>query len=77
MPYEMFWIGLSDQENEGDFRWVNGDQASFTDQSFWAQNSPGGGANDDCGAAHFGDVHPKVVDVQCSSLFFAVCEKRI
>ncbi|XP_076451418.1 lectin BRA-3-like [Babylonia areolata] len=32
------WIGLSDQESEGDFVWVDGSPAQFT---FWAWNQPG------------------------------------
>lgn len=29
-PYSQYWIGASDQHSEGDFRWVDGTQCSYS-----------------------------------------------
>ena len=78
MLNEISWIGLSDQENEGDYRWLNGDHASSSDQNLWADSFPNGGPfDDDCCTAYFNQLRPDVRDNDCSIRFHAVCEKRV
>jgi len=72
-----FWIGLSDQENEGIYVWVNGDQASSTDENLWRPGQPDGGSQEDCCATPFSLTQPHVNDLECSYSQFAICEKLI
>src|SRR5690606_21526242 len=47
-----WWIGYSDLEVEGDFRWTDGDAGSF---SFWDKRQPNNrGCNEDCVALRDG-----------------------
>lgn len=40
-----FWVGGTDQENEGDWMWIDG--SGFVYQN-WQENEPGGGTNENC-----------------------------
>lgn len=46
--YSDYWIGATDAESEGDWKWENGE--SFGAYSNWAEGEPGGGAKENCAA---------------------------
>jgi len=67
---------MSDQANEGDFRWFNGDRAApSTDHTFWIPGQPSG--DGDCCIANFNWTLPYVYDKPCSYTYPGICEKTI
>ena len=40
-----YWIGLSDQETEGQFMWTNGEVVNYT---YWYPGSPSNRTGEDC-----------------------------
>lgn len=42
---ELFWIGLTDQSNEGTFQWISGEPTSYTNWAFGEPNNLGGNEN--------------------------------
>ena len=75
------WIGLNDQANENDFRWVNGNQANSDDDSLWYPTYPrNNGGSDDCCRAYFSDTRfyaYRAWNVRCSSPLQSICEKLV
>ena len=78
-----YWIGLSDQVNEGNFSWVNGYYANLNDYSLWYPGHPNTYDNNalDCCWAYFSgrDIYTYVFlafDIHCSSSHQSICEKR-
>ncbi|MCB9647287.1 MAG: trypsin-like serine protease [Deltaproteobacteria bacterium] len=66
-----FWIGLSDREEEGVWRWNDGSEPAY---SAWAPNEPNDYASaEDCGHSNFGDV-ARWNDANCGSRGPYVCE---
>ncbi|MCH2247167.1 MAG: Ig-like domain-containing protein [Crocosphaera sp.] len=47
---EDFWIGYNDAANEGNFEWVNGETASYTN---WRSSEPNNGSNSDYAILNF------------------------
>ena len=65
-----WWIGLSDQANEGDFRWVDGAALDW-DQATWSEGEPNDLEGEDC--VHFtpgGEWN----DAACDIALGFVCE---
>lgn len=62
------WIGLSDQESEGDFRWVDGSVPGF---SAWYPGEPNDSGGEDCTVAASDGFWN---DLACSASLFSVCE---
>ena len=69
------WIGLTDREYKGDFRWVNGGSVSSQDRSVWHPDRPNNFGN--CCAAHFESAHPLIWNELCDWKLHAVCEKLV
>ena len=75
---DRFWIGASDEETEGVWRWVNGDIAT-SQQLIWRSEQPdNGGNNEDCGeifpqAPHNGRSN----DLPCSFASIGLCETTV
>ncbi|KAM6968315.1 C-type lectin domain family 4 member E-like [Aplochiton taeniatus] len=71
-----FWIGLSDMEKEGDWRWVDN---TTLKNKYWNQWSPepnnhqsGGGHGEDCATL---DSHSKSwFDVPCEHIYKRICQ---
>ncbi|XP_052761757.1 perlucin-like protein [Mya arenaria] len=71
----LWWIGLSDETIEGEWKWVNSDaRPEFT---YWAAGQPDSyhGSNEDCALFH---VHANYTwhDVGCDIKCGIICEKE-
>ncbi|XP_062243846.1 CD209 antigen-like isoform X2 [Platichthys flesus] len=78
-----FWIGLTDTETEGIWKWVDGTLLNTT-TSFWHpgepnsyQNRIGDLPNEDCGETMFNEVENNWNDEQCTELNIWICEKSL
>ncbi|XP_078387487.1 asialoglycoprotein receptor 1-like [Cetorhinus maximus] len=70
---KVFWIGLTDHENEDKWEWVDGTDYKTT-PTFWAPQEPNNsGTGEDC--AHTND-QGSWNDNQCSQKFPYICEQR-
>ncbi|XP_048727628.2 asialoglycoprotein receptor 1-like [Ostrea edulis] len=68
-----FWIGLSDDSREGQWKWLpSGETSWFTD---WAPGQPDNGHNEDC-AVLFHQANYHWNDDQCDRSFYFICEKE-
>ncbi|XP_041036056.1 CD209 antigen-like protein E isoform X3 [Carcharodon carcharias] len=65
-----YWIGLTDRESEGNWKWVDGTQVSFTQ---WYEGEPNNSkGNENCAIIRRTDWN----DVSCTDHFLFICEKR-
>ncbi|XP_076216881.1 hepatic lectin-like isoform X1 [Aptenodytes patagonicus] len=71
---ERFWIGLTDENSEGEWEWIDGTDYKTT-FTFWKEGEPNNsGSNEDC--AHIW-VSGKWNDVYCTYECYYVCEKPL
>ncbi|XP_066533620.1 CD209 antigen-like protein 2 [Hoplias malabaricus] len=69
------WIGLTDNENEGIWKWVNGSRLTT---EFWYGGEPNNYGEEDCAVAGFGSTNEKsCADYPCSYWRVCICERRI
>ncbi|XP_042602254.1 CD209 antigen-like protein C [Cyprinus carpio] len=68
---EYFWIGLTDIEVEGSWKWVDG--SNMTLPGFWASGEPNGKQNEDCAL----NYSPGGADFPCDYMSKWICEKNI
>ncbi|XP_034147082.1 C-type lectin domain family 4 member M-like isoform X2 [Esox lucius] len=72
-----FWIGLSDIENKGTWRWVDGTPLTT---AYWGEKEPNNeGGGEDCAEIRhvFTDPVKKWNDNSCTSQLNWICEKPI
>ncbi|CAB1458184.1 unnamed protein product [Pleuronectes platessa] len=72
----LFWIGLTDTETEGTWKWVDG---TLLSTSYWHPGEPNSyfSTDEDCGETKFNDLEYNWNDEQCSELNFWICEKSV
>lgn len=63
------WIGATDREQEGTWKWWDGSRVTYTD---WGQGEPNGGRRENC--AHFWKESVIWNDTRCNVQRRAVCE---
>nr|XP_046265332.1 CD209 antigen-like protein E isoform X2 [Scatophagus argus] len=70
------WIGLTDIETEGMWKWVDGTPLTT---SYWNPGEPNSyeGKNEDCVELKFHDVENSWNDIPCEDQNFWICEKII
>uniref|UniRef100_A0A673KI74 C-type lectin domain family 17, member A-like n=1 Tax=Sinocyclocheilus rhinocerous TaxID=307959 RepID=A0A673KI74_9TELE len=64
------WIGLTDIDVEGSWKWVDG---STLTSGFWDPREPNGHRGENCALTYL----PGWADYPCSDLFLWICEKSI
>nr|XP_033479012.1 CD209 antigen-like [Epinephelus lanceolatus] len=67
------WIGLTDLQTEGTWKWVDGTQVT---KSYWGPKEPNGGSGENCGEMKF-DSENSWNDGSCSLSHFWMCEKKV
>ena len=65
------WIGLTDTEQQGSWKWNNGDIAMITD---WGLNQPDGGMLENCAVLNISNRY-RWHDQPCSSINDYVCKR--
>uniref|UniRef100_A0A8C1ATA7 C-type lectin domain-containing protein n=4 Tax=Cyprinus carpio TaxID=7962 RepID=A0A8C1ATA7_CYPCA len=68
---EYFWIGLTDLEVEGRWKWVDG--SNMTLPGFWGGTEPNGKQNEDCAL----NYSQGGADFPCGDTYKWICEKNI
>uniref|UniRef100_A0A3Q3JWB0 C-type lectin domain-containing protein n=1 Tax=Monopterus albus TaxID=43700 RepID=A0A3Q3JWB0_MONAL len=68
------WIGLSDQEKEGTWKWVDGTPLTT---SYWGTDEPNNyqQRNEDCGEIRFYNTENSWNDLECENNNMWICEK--
>ncbi|XP_053335428.1 CD209 antigen-like protein E [Clarias gariepinus] len=69
------WIGLSDRETEGEWKWVDGTPLTT---EFWASGEPNnGGGDENCVEFYSGDTGNFWNDLKCFTKLKWICEKHL
>ena len=67
-----WWIGLTDSENEGTWKWVTGEAVAYGPP--WAPGEPNNSGNEDCAIMDLGSAGAAWIDAGCYETFRYVCE---
>uniref|UniRef100_A0AAQ4P7E9 C-type lectin domain-containing protein n=1 Tax=Gasterosteus aculeatus aculeatus TaxID=481459 RepID=A0AAQ4P7E9_GASAC len=75
-PRDGIWIGLTDTETEGTWKWVDGTEPK---ERYWTTGEPNSyqGSNEDCGEIRFYEEQHNWNDLECSYKNFWICEKAL
>ena len=75
--YGEIWIGLSDEETEGTWRWLNGNLTSVDNATLWIPGQPDGTTGQNCAVLDsVNDGAYLVRDLECPNRYPALCEKQ-
>ncbi|XP_008853730.1 C-type lectin domain family 17, member A [Nannospalax galili] len=66
----VYWLGLSDKNQEGDWRWLDGSPVTL---SFWDPHEPNNSNNEDCASMNRGGTWN---DLSCSKTTYWICERQ-
>ncbi|XP_008156117.1 C-type lectin domain family 17, member A [Eptesicus fuscus] len=64
------WLGLSDREHEGDWKWLDGSPVTL---SFWEPEEPNNMNNEDCVSMN---KHGSWNDLSCNKATYWICERK-
>ncbi|XP_071360914.1 CD209 antigen-like protein C [Trachinotus anak] len=68
------WIGLTDRDAEGTWKWVDGTPVTT---SYWASKEPNGKEAENCGEVQLHEWKNNWNDDSCDKKLFWVCEKKV
>ncbi|XP_078694695.1 uncharacterized protein LOC144923752 isoform X2 [Branchiostoma floridae x Branchiostoma belcheri] len=71
-PRVRFWLGLSDREKEGTWRWNNGEELDRNSFASWAEGEPNQAGNEDCAVV---EADSKWNDVPCRLRYRFICQR--
>ncbi|XP_044201800.1 C-type lectin domain family 4 member M-like isoform X2 [Thunnus albacares] len=71
---KMMWIGLTDSEREGTWKWVDGTPLTT---SFWDSGEPNNNNNEDCVETRFYPEETGWNDIICGERRLWICEKKM
>ncbi|XP_036967264.1 C-type lectin domain family 4 member M-like [Acanthopagrus latus] len=78
MFQKIMWIGLTDSEMEGTWKWVDGTPLPKSDFRYWADDEPSNeNSNEDCAELKFYLPEKSWNDIPCSRELPWICEKTI
>uniref|UniRef100_A0A8C9YST8 C-type lectin domain-containing protein n=1 Tax=Sander lucioperca TaxID=283035 RepID=A0A8C9YST8_SANLU len=68
------WIGLTDSETEGTWKWVDGTPLT---KRYWHSEEPNGGERENCGNTYHYPSENSLNDSPCYSSHYWICEMKI
>ena len=70
-----FWIGLSDREGEGEWKWESSSKKIKGLYSNWRQGEPSNGPRENCARMKLVNGIWYWMDKECTSKFMYICER--